>query len=79
MSSHCSEPLARGRGAIAFGGSSVFFDASQGSLMAKIATISRHLAKITMRDCLAVRGALRAPLTARERLMVIFARRARNC
>ena len=42
--------------------------------MEKIATISRPLAKITMRDCLAVRGAPRAPLTARERLMVIFAR-----
>ena len=27
-----------------------------------------------MRDCLAMRGALRAPLIARERLMVIFAR-----
>ena len=27
-----------------------------------------------MRDCLAVKGALRAPLTARERLMVNFAR-----
>ena len=27
-----------------------------------------------MRDCLAVRRALRARLTARERLMVIFAR-----
>ena len=52
----------------------MFFDASQGSLMAKICTISRPLANITMRDCLAMRGALRAPLIARERLMVIFAR-----
>ena len=52
----------------------MFFDASQGSLMAKIGTISRLLAKITMRSCQAMRGALRAPLIARERLMVIFAR-----
>ena len=34
----------------------------------------RPLAKITMRSCLAMRSALRAPLIARERLMVIFAR-----
>ena len=52
----------------------MFFDASQGSLMANICTISRPLAKITMRGCLAMRGALRAPLIVRERLMVIFAR-----
>ena len=42
--------------------------------MAKIGTTSRPLAKYTMRDCLAMRGALRAPLIARERLMVIFER-----
>ena len=42
--------------------------------MAKIGSTSRPLAKITMRSCLAMRGALRAAVIARERLMVFFAR-----
>ena len=52
----------------------MLFDASQGSLMGNIATISRPLAKMTMRDCLAVRGALRAPTCINGVLMVIFVR-----
>ena len=42
--------------------------------MAKIGTISRPLARTTMRDCQAVRGARRGPVTARERLIVVSAR-----
>ena len=42
--------------------------------MAKIGTISRPLAKITMSLSLAMRGARSAPLIARQLLMVIFAR-----
>ena len=41
--------------------------------MAKIGTISRPLAKITMSLSLAMRGARSAPLIARQPLMVIFA------
>ena len=42
--------------------------------MVKIGRILRPLAKITIKDCLAISGALRVLLIARERPKVIFAR-----
>ena len=68
--------LASKRYSIAFGWSVVSFYASQGSLMAKVGTNSRPLAKITLRDCLAMRSALRSFLHSQGWLMVVFARDA---